>query len=875
MKNFFKNRPVSAFVFSEKLSVLFFLFTATIFAVSCQKDITEKINTPITADSETASQVAAAVAAANNTYYLSPSGNDNNAGTISSPFFSLNKAWAVIVPGDLVYLRGGTYAFKTQQYLTGKSGTAGNLIKIWAYPNEIPVLTKGAGYTNNYFRGGCYFSGDYFHFKGLDISGFAQQDAYVWNGLLVDNSNNNIFEQLNVHDNGGGMYIQNSSTGNLVLNSDFHHNYDPITNGGNSDGLDVAYVAAGTSNTVRGCRAWQNSDDGFDAFENHGYVLYDNCWSWSNGYVPYSKTVAGNGEGFKLGRAGTGNSAIILRKVINCLSFENNNSGFHQEEADCRMELYNNVAYNNVEHGFLFDYLNRAHIAKNNIAYKNGNNQAVFSPTSTVSNNSYGTGYASSGWVQTTSDADFLSVNSAGVDGARQADGSLPALSFLHLAAAVSDLKDAGVNVGIPYNGTAPDLGAFETGGTTPPPANQIPVANAGADQLITLPVNSLSLSGSGTDPDGSIQSYSWTKQSGGAATLAGATTATLNVSGLIAGTYVFRLTVTDDKGATGFDEVTLLVNSNTILPPPSPSTNIINVSGAVQDAGFSYYVAQDFGTSADISSNPTRSVLRIFENGIELLPPHSSHSDIQNIGRGRFSHWSDGSFVALYFSASDNSNPKTNGRTYTYSITTTAVAANIAPLANAGIDKTITLPVNNISITGSGSDPDGTIASYTWSLQSGPNTPSLSGSGTATLSAGNLIAGTYVFRLTVTDNGGLKSFDEVNIVVNSATVTSPSTNVIKVSRAVKDAGFSYYVAQNFGTPADISSNPTRSVLRIFENGVELLPPHSSHSDIQNIGKGRFSHWNDGSFVALYFSASDNSNPKTNGRTYTYSITPK
>ena len=51
-----------------------------------------------------------------------------------------------------------------------------------------------------------------------------------------------------------------------------------------------------------------------------------------------------------------------------------------------------------------------------------------------------------------------------GVDGPRLADGSLPDLDFLKLSPD-SDLIDAGVNVGLPYNGSAPDLGAFESGG--------------------------------------------------------------------------------------------------------------------------------------------------------------------------------------------------------------------------------------------------------------------------------------------------------------------------------------------------------------------------------------------------------------------------
>ena len=49
----------------------------------------------------------------------------------------------------------------------------------------------------------------------------------------------------------------------------------------------------------------------------------------------------------------------------------------------------------------------------------------------------------------------------SGMDGARQADGSMPNLRFLKLATG-SDLINAGVNVGLPYVGTAPDIGAFE-----------------------------------------------------------------------------------------------------------------------------------------------------------------------------------------------------------------------------------------------------------------------------------------------------------------------------------------------------------------------------------------------------------------------------
>ena len=48
-------------------------------------------------------------------------------------------------------------------------------------------------------------------------------------------------------------------------------------------------------------------------------------------------------------------------------------------------------------------------------------------------------------------------------------------------------------------------------------------------------------------------------------------------------------------------------------------------------------------------------------EDGKELGPAHAAHDDIRSIGLGRFSHWEN----YVVFSASDNSNPRLNGREY------------------------------------------------------------------------------------------------------------------------------------------------------------------------------------------------------------------
>lgn len=89
---------------------------------------------------------------------------------------------------------------------------------------------------------------------------------------------------------------------------------------------------------------------------------------------------------------------------------------------------------------------------------------------------------------------------------------------------------------------------------------NLPPVANAGADASRILPDNTLTLSGSATDADGTIASLAWTQVGGPTATLSGANTATLNVSGLTAGVSTFRLTATDNAGATASDDVKVTV---------------------------------------------------------------------------------------------------------------------------------------------------------------------------------------------------------------------------------------------------------------------------------------------------------------------------
>ena len=103
------------------------------------------------------------------------------------------------------------------------------------------------------------------------------------------------------------------------------------------------------------------------------------------------------------------------------------------------------------------------------------------------------------------------------------------------------------------------------------------------------------------------------------------------------------------------------------------------------------------------------------------------------------------------------------------------AIPANVSPVANAGTAQSVTLPVSTAALTGGGSDADGTIAGYLWSQVSGPNTAGITAAASASTTVTGLAQGSYVFRLTVTDNQGAKGSADVNVTVNAAPAPAPA----------------------------------------------------------------------------------------------------
>jgi hypothetical protein len=103
---------------------------------------------------------------------------------------------------------------------------------------------------------------------------------------------------------------------------------------------------------------------------------------------------------------------------------------------------------------------------------------------------------------------------------------------------------------------------------TVTPPANIAPTASAGIDQSVAAGA-SVTLAGSGTDQDGSIASYKWEEVSSSGVTLSGASTKTATFTApslTTASSLEFKLTVTDDKGATSADNVKVSVAAMAVV---------------------------------------------------------------------------------------------------------------------------------------------------------------------------------------------------------------------------------------------------------------------------------------------------------------------
>jgi hypothetical protein len=298
---------------------------------------------------------------------------------------------------------------------------------------------------------GIYLDGSYWHIKSIII-----QHAGSYGFCTI--GTHNIFEQIVTRMNrNAGFRMSAGAAYNLILNCDSYLNYDPKKHGEDADGFATkgftgCTACLGPGNIIRGCRSWNNSDDGFDLWWAGNPVKIEDCWAFHNGENIWNDpNFQGDGQGFKLGQ-GSGNHI-----VVRCIAYKQEHNGFdlNRQHTDATgVAVYNCTSVANREQNFQFDYPippGAHHILRNNISYLGTDKIPAQIDTSY---NSWNKGFKVSA-------ADFASLDANGIDGPRGPKGELPKLKFLHLAK-TSPLIDAGTDVKLPFKGKSPDLGAYE-----------------------------------------------------------------------------------------------------------------------------------------------------------------------------------------------------------------------------------------------------------------------------------------------------------------------------------------------------------------------------------------------------------------------------
>lgn len=386
---------------------------------------------------------------ASKVYYVTPTAGSGGAGSSFSALMSLTEALTKVSAGQMVLLQPGTY---TVPYTAGakntitlsKSGSSGARIYLVA-ANCGKAVVDFSFPENTWVQDsyGFYLTGSYWYFKGIEITRAGYQGVYVTGAY-------NTFENCAFHNNrNSGLEINKGGSYTKVINSDAYRNYDPKKLGSMADGF-ASKQTQGAGNFFHGCRAWENSDDGFDTYDSPEAVVIENSWTFRNGVDVWGYGgFAGNGNGFKLG----GNAAVQRNRIVNSVSFGHPGKGFDQNNNAGGVTLFNNTSYQNgINYGFCNTVNSgETHTFRNKVSLSGKNADSICNADS--KNNTWNSLAASS--------ADFVSLDTNLATRAREADGSLPTTNLFRLSAG-SKLINAGVNVGLPYKGSAPDLGAFE-----------------------------------------------------------------------------------------------------------------------------------------------------------------------------------------------------------------------------------------------------------------------------------------------------------------------------------------------------------------------------------------------------------------------------
>lgn len=323
--------------------------------------------------------------------YVAPQGDDAAAGTIDAPLATLPAAYRLTEGGDTVCFRGGTYNVTDSQvmkikgvyafvFALEKAGTAEHRTCYMGYPGERPVFDFSALMLDGKHRFAAFYLGaDYVHLRNFDIVGVPVRIKGHTQSECVSarRGSHCIVEDIAMHDGMAIGYYQKRGSHNLVVDCDAYNNYDDYSEGpygGNVDGFGChVFDTFEVGNVFRRCRAWRNSDDGFDLISCAAPVEIDHCMAFYNGYCPSSNPAdtvnfvsAGDGNGFKAGGWGMNKRKTKCPDV--CPSHY----------------IHHSLAYRNKAHGFYANHHLAGNTWENNTSCGNRSNYNMLNRKNTI-----------------------------------------------------------------------------------------------------------------------------------------------------------------------------------------------------------------------------------------------------------------------------------------------------------------------------------------------------------------------------------------------------------------------------------------------------------------------------------------------------------
>lgn len=356
------------------------------------------------------------------------------------------------------------------------------------------------------------------------------------------------------------------------------------------------------------------------------------------------------------------------------------------------------------------------------------------------------------------------------------------------------------------------------------PRVNKPPVAVVSPKfQEISLPTSSTVIDGSQSTDDDKVVAWHWEEVKGPLREeKVSADTPVLTLTSLVPGNYTFSLTVTDSDGATNSTQATLSVNK-----------------------------AKDYRPVANAGPNQVIQLPRnsITLNGNQSTDDHDSLSyewSLSPESKDKVVEMQGVRTPILQLSAMQEGD-------YTFQLTVTDSAGqqdtsqvtvivqpenNKPPVADAGPEKELTLPMDHTTLYGNKSHDDQKIATYHWTKTSGPDGVKIENADSAVATVTGLKVGTYEFTLTVTDDRKLESSDTVMVIVKEEKDQPPVAHVVSsppISLPVRTAtldgsqstddkgGLSYLWTREDTSPAagDVLNNSDHQAVLFLGNLVE------------------------------------------------------